>query len=401
MPILANRRLSGRDKVAATLMLVVASFAVADAIFEDSGLVATIVMGVALANQKRVRIDYIAEFKETLVPLLIGVLFVLLAANVDVHDVIALGLPVIVLILILVIVVRPLAAAGTLGLPISRQERTFIGAMAPRGIVAASTASAFGLSLTEDGVAGAELIIPITFAVIAGTVLIYALGSPVLARYLGLAGNRPPTLLLVGAPRWALALGTALAGAGAAVKVWTEDEAEARAAARAGLVSFGGPLDPQAPAIQSAFEDLAAVALVSSDDTLNQVLSWELASEREPDQVYRLRAPSDVLPIVPTEATALFHEAGEEAELERRIDAGQQMVVLAPGEHPPDGTFPVASIKYSNKNRATIRLASERSGRLQHSSARVVVLGPPSAFLASGSAFATEEVDPAATDLGH
>ena len=187
----------------------------ADAIFEDSGLVATIVMGVALANQRRVRIDYIAEFKETLVPLLIGILFVLLAANVDVDDVIDLGLPVVALILILVLVVRPLAVAGLAGLGFTRSERVFFAAMAPRGIVAASTASAFGLKLTEDGVQGAELIIPITFAVIAGTVFIYGFGSPPLARYLGLAGNRPPALLLVGAPRWALALGAALTGAGA------------------------------------------------------------------------------------------------------------------------------------------------------------------------------------------
>ncbi len=385
MPILVTRKLSGRDKVAATLMMVVAAFALSDAIFEDSGLVATIVMGVALANQKRVKIDYIAEFKETLVPLLIGVLFVLLAANVDVADVIDLGLPVIALILILVLVARPLAVAGTAGLDFTRPERTFFAAMAPRGIVAASTASAFGLKLTEDGVPGAELIIPITFAVIAGTVFIYGFGSPPLARYLGLAGNRPPALLLVGAPRWGLELGTALSGAGATVKVWTEDVDEARAAEEAALDSFGGPLDPQAPAIQSVFEDLAAIALVSGDDTLNQVLSWQLADVREPDEVYRLRSPSDVAPIVPTEATALFHDVEDAADLERRIDAGQRMVALERGEAVPEGAVAVASIRPpKRRSRSSIRLASEHGGRLQHPDSRVVALGPPSAFAAAG-----------------
>lgn len=381
MPILATRRISGRDKVAATLMMVVGAFAVADAIFEDSGLVATIVMGAFLANQKRVKIDYIAEFKQTLVPLLIGVLFVLLAANVDVADVIDLGLPVVGLILILVLVVRPLAVAGLAGLDFSRSEKTFFAAMAPRGIVAASTAAAFGLKLTEDGVRGAELIIPITFAVIAGTVFIYGFGSPPLAHYLGLAGNRPPALLLVGAPRWGLELGSALTGAGASVKVWTEDEDEAVAAERAGLVAFGGPLDPQAPTIQTVFDDLAAIALVSEDDTLNQVLSWKLAEVREPDEVYRLRSPSDVAPIVPTEATPLFHGVEDAAELERRLDAGQRMVVLEPGESPPDGAVALASIRPAERRRgATIRLASDAGGRLQHPTSRVVALGPPAAF---------------------
>ena len=316
--------------------------------------------------------------------LLIGVLFVLLAASVDIGDVIDLGLPVVGLILFLVLVVRPLAVAGLAGLDFTRPEKAFFSGMAPRGIVAASTASAFGLKLTEDGVQGAELIIPITFAVIAGTVFIYGFGAPSLARYLGLAGNRPPSLLLVGAPRWGLDLGSALIGTGTQVKVWTEDEKEAAAATRAGLVTFGGPLDPQAPTIQTVFDDLAAIALVSEDDTLNQVLSWELAEVREPDEVYRLRSPSDVAPIVPTEATALFHGVEDAAELERRIDAGQRMVVLELGQAAPDGTIPVASFRPPDRRgRASIRLSSEHGGRLQHPTSRVVALGPASAFEAA------------------
>jgi NhaP-type Na+/H+ or K+/H+ antiporter len=383
LPILATRRLSGRDKVAATLMMVVASFALSDAIFADSGLVATIVMGVALANQKRVRIDYIAEFKETLIPLLIGILFVLLAANVEVSDVISLGLPVLGLILILVLLARPIAIAGLVGLGFSRQERTFFSAMAPRGIVAASTASAFGLQLVDDGVAGAEMIIPITFAVISVTVFLYGLGTPPLARYLGLAGNRPPALLLIGGPRWAVTAGSALAEGGASVKVWTEDEGEAAAAEKAGLITFGGPLDPLSPAMQSVFDDLAAIALVSDDDTLNQVLSWELAEDREPNEVYRLRSPSGTGRLVPSEATPLFHESGEDGELERRIDAGQEMVLLDVGEPPPDGTIAVASIRMALRTgRSSIRFASDRGDRLHHPGSRVVALGPASAFLA-------------------
>lgn len=385
VPILAARRLSGRDKVAATLMLVVASLVASDALFEDSGLVATIVMGVALANQKRVKIDYIAEFKEILIPLLIGILFVLLASSVEISEVIDLGLPVLALILFLVLVVRPIAVASLFGLGFTRPERTFFAAMAPRGIIAASTASAFGLQLTQDGVEGAELIIPITFAVIAVTVFVYGLGTPPLARYLGLAGNRPPALLLVGAPRWGLALGAALTGGGAAVKVWTEDEGEAKAAEEVGLTAFGGQLDPGASSIQSAFEDLAAIALVSDDDTLNQALSRELAEERSPDKVYRLRSPAGAAPILSSEATPLFHEPDDVVDLEHRIDAGQEMVLLEKGQIPPDGALAVASIRHAGrKGNSTIRLASESGGRLHHPDSSVVALGPPSAFLEAG-----------------
>jgi hypothetical protein len=168
--------------------------------------------------------------------------------------------------------------------------------------------------------------------------------------------------------------------------VWTEDESEAEAAEVAGLSAFGGPLDPQASSIQSVFEDLAAIALVSDDDTLNQVFSRELAEEREPDQVYRLRSPSGTAPIVPSQATPLFHEPGDVTDLERRIDAGQQMVLLEVGQAPPDGTVAVASIRHpGRKGRSTIRLASEHGGRLHHPDSSVVALGPARAFIAAGA----------------
>jgi NhaP-type Na+/H+ or K+/H+ antiporter len=378
LPILATRKLAGRDKIAATLMMVVAAFALSDAIFEDSGLLATIVMGVVLANQRQVDIDYIAEFKETLVPLLIGILFVLLAANVDLGAVVDLGLPGLALVAILVLIVRPLAAATTVGLPFTGSERTFFAAMAPRGIVAASTASAFGLQLTEDGVPGGELVIPITFLVIALTVLIYALGSPALARFLGLAGNRPPSLLLIGAPRWGLALGEALSREGAEVTVWTEDEGEAEAAGEAGLVSFGGPLDPQSRSSNAAFEELSAIAMVSRDDTLNQVLSWEFSSRMEADHVYMLRSPSDSAPIVPSEATPLFRSVDVAGDLEDRLDHGQEFRVLEPGEPVPDDGIAVASMRHvGGRSRPTIRLASDSGRPLEHSESRVVALAPP------------------------
>jgi hypothetical protein len=88
-----------------------------------------------------------------------------------------------------------------------------------------------------------------------------------------------------------------------------------------------------------------------------------------------------VSPIVPTEATPLFHDVGDADDLERRLDAGQKMVVLEKGEAVPDGAVAVASIRGTDRrNRATIRMSSDRGGRLLHPSSRIVALGPKSAF---------------------
>lgn len=377
LPLLSSRKLADRDKVAATLMLVVASFAAADALFADSGLVATIVMGVVLANQKRVRVDYIAEFKETLVPILIGILFILLAANVDVESVIDLGWRGLALVGILVFLVRPLAVATLVGLPFSGREKTFFAAMAPRGIVAASTASAFGLDLTQQGIPGAEKIIPITFMVIVGTVFISALGTPTLGRLLGVTGTKPPSLLLIGGPRWALAMAAAMREAGAEVRLWTEDEQETIAAEEAGIVAFGGPLDPHAGSIQTAMEELSAVALVSEDDTLNQVMSYQLAEHYQPDQIYRLRSPSGTPPLVNSHASPLFDDLADSEEVERRVEAGERMVVFKSGERLPEGALPVASVlKRYKSTPPRVLLASSENAELAPPHARVIALVP-------------------------
>ena len=55
----------------------------ADLLRDDTGLVAATLMGAALGNQRRIDIALTREFQETLVQLLIGVLFILIAASVS------------------------------------------------------------------------------------------------------------------------------------------------------------------------------------------------------------------------------------------------------------------------------------------------------------------------------
>ncbi|MEI5710403.1 cation:proton antiporter, partial [Streptomyces brasiliscabiei] len=86
---------------------------------------------------------------------------------------------------ILVLVVRPVVAfAASARTDLSQGERAFIGWMDPRGIVAAATASAFSAGLVDRGVSGAARILPVTFLVIVGTVLLYALTAAPVARRL-------------------------------------------------------------------------------------------------------------------------------------------------------------------------------------------------------------------------
>ncbi len=89
----------------------------------------------------------------------------------------------------MILVIRPLAAwLSCLGSPLDWREKTLVSSLAPRGIVAASTASIASISLAGSGLTGLDAVVPTVFIVIVGTVTIYGIGTPILARALGLAG---------------------------------------------------------------------------------------------------------------------------------------------------------------------------------------------------------------------
>jgi NhaP-type Na+/H+ or K+/H+ antiporter len=177
----------------AALGTVVAVAAACDILRDDTGLIAAIVIGMALANLPGFDLPERRPFFETVIQLTIGLLFVSISASVAPASVRHLVLPALALVAVLVLAGRPLVAfLSTLGTDLSWRERSFIGWMAPRGIVAAATASAFTPALLTAGVPGASDILPVTFIVIVATVTIYALTARPVARRLGLRSGRHP-----------------------------------------------------------------------------------------------------------------------------------------------------------------------------------------------------------------
>lgn len=173
---------------AVTIMVVVASFVAANLIRPESGLFTAIIMGIVLANQKRIAVDRIAEFKETLGLLLTGALFILLSARLDLQSLLDELPAALTLTAIMVLIVRPVATAlASARSDFSRSERGLIAWMYPRGIVAAATASLFAFELGEADVADVERLVPLTFLVILLTVTIYGLTGGPMARLLGVA----------------------------------------------------------------------------------------------------------------------------------------------------------------------------------------------------------------------
>ncbi|MFY9774594.1 MAG: cation:proton antiporter [Trebonia sp.] len=122
-----------------------------DIVRDDAGLIAAILMGLAVANLRVFHVPAKRPFFETLIQLIIGVLFVSISATVTPASLQHLVLPTLGLVAVLVVVTRPLVAfLATIRTELTRGERAFTGWMAPRGIVAAATASTSAATLAAS-----------------------------------------------------------------------------------------------------------------------------------------------------------------------------------------------------------------------------------------------------------
>ncbi len=187
--------------VALGVAMALTAFAAAEAVHEESGLWATTMLGITLANQPWVRLDALHEFGSHVGLLLIGSLFIVLAARVDL-DALLHYLPLtLVLVALLVVALRPLAAGLATGRSVlTRNERLMVGWMAPRGIVAVSTASVFTLQFEQAGKPFPQLV-PVVFGVVLATAIVYGATGPAAARLLGVRSPEPENLDEDGVPR--------------------------------------------------------------------------------------------------------------------------------------------------------------------------------------------------------
>jgi NhaP-type Na+/H+ or K+/H+ antiporter len=248
------------------LMLVAGAFTASNLLQDESGLFTVTLMGVFLANQRLVPVKHIVEFKENLRVLLIASLFILLAARVSPDDFRALGWRGPAFVVFLIVVVRPAAVlVSTMGSSLSRNERVFLAWLAPRGIVAASVASVFALRMGESGGG----LVPATFLVIVGTVMVYGLTAPPLARRLGLSNPDPQGVVFASAHPGARAIAAGVRAAGFPVLMIDNNRGNINAARMEGLpTAYASILSEHA--LDAAEEGgLGRLLAVTADDDVN------------------------------------------------------------------------------------------------------------------------------------
>ena len=243
-----------------------------DELVDHSGILAVTVAGVVVGNL-RSRVDRdLREFKDQLSVMLIGLLFVLLAAGVRLADVQALGWRGAGVVATLVLAVRPLNVwLSTLGSELSGRERWLIAWIAPRGIVAAAVASLTANAMQGAGLPGGPELRALVFLVIVSTVVLAGLTARPVASLLGQRLPGRETVAILGANGLGLALGEELRAAGRPVVFLDSNPQSARAAQEAGFqVVFGDALKERT--MQRARpEAVGTVVGVTPNQMLNSV----------------------------------------------------------------------------------------------------------------------------------
>ncbi|TCI22917.1 sodium:proton antiporter [Exiguobacterium sp. SL-9] len=180
-----------------TLSGVLLVFSMSEWVMHEVGLLAVTAMGLTMANSKFARpeiLTHLREFKENVSILLISSVFIILTASLSRTDLLAvLHVPILLSIAGILFLVRPLSIlSATIGTPLVRNERLFIGWIAPRGIVAMTVTGFFAAEITELGVTDAEKMLPMTLGLVFLSVTIHGLTIKPFAKRLGLNKVKNP-----------------------------------------------------------------------------------------------------------------------------------------------------------------------------------------------------------------
>ncbi|HKK05554.1 MAG TPA: sodium:proton antiporter [Gammaproteobacteria bacterium] len=272
-----------------SLAAAVGVYVLANLVLDESGLLAATILGIVLGNMRLPSIGEIKRFKEYVAIVLVSAVFLLLTADLDPHTLLTLDWRSVALLGAILFVVRPATIfLSTIGAGMTLGERTLLGWIAPRGIVAAAVAGVFGPQLAAKGYAGAELLLPLVFALILTTVVLHGFSIGWLARRLKLSAQSRNGVLIVGASPWTTALAETLKGLEVPVLMVDGSWHRLRAARLAGTPVYYGDVLAEAAEYRLEFNELGYVLAATDNDAYNTLVCSLYANEVGRHRVFQL-----------------------------------------------------------------------------------------------------------------
>lgn len=261
-------------------------FALAQLIRSESGLMATVVAGIVLGSSSIPEERLLRRFKGQLTILGVSVLFILLAADLSIASIFALGWGSLFTVLVLMFVVRPInIAACTWNSGLNLQQKLFLCWVAPRGIVSASVASLFSILLTERGINGGDSIKALVFLTIIMTVSCQGLSAGWVAKWLKIASTEATGAVIVGCNPLSLILARLFVERGESVAIIDTDPLSREQAEAENIPFFlSSALDPEVLE-EAGLGSRGTFIAMTNNGEVNFVLAQRAAEEFNPPRV--------------------------------------------------------------------------------------------------------------------
>lgn len=277
-------------KVPVLFVVLLSVFALSDSVLHESGLLAVTIMGIWVANARLPSYTELRRFKEHATVLLVSGVFILLAASMSWTALGSLDVTALLFVLAVILIARPLPVLAALSFSdVPWRERLLVAFTGPRGVVLVAVAGLFGERLVEIGIADADRIAPLAFALVAATVVLHGFTLTPMARLLGLTASSTTGVIILGGSRWSVALAEALQKMDLQVIIADPNHAHLRGARDAGIDTFFGDILSKAAEERINLVAFEKLICATDNDAYNTLVATDLAPEFGRDNVFQVK----------------------------------------------------------------------------------------------------------------
>ncbi|MBK4729354.1 cation:proton antiporter [Oxynema sp. CENA135] len=261
-------------------------FGLAQAIRSESGLMATVVAGIVLRASSVPEERLLRRFKGQLTILAVSVLFILLAADLSLASIVALGWGSVLTVLALMFLVRPLNVwLCTWNSDLNWRQKLFVGWVAPKGIISASVASLFAILLTDRGINGGDSIKALVFLTIIVTVVLQGLTARGVAQLLGIMSTKATGATIVGSNPLSRLVARLFQERGESVVLLDTNPEACEAARQENIRVFLSSALDHDVLEEAGLESMGTFLAMTSNGEVNLVLAQRVVEEFGPPRV--------------------------------------------------------------------------------------------------------------------
>lgn len=270
-------------------------FGMSEFFMHEAGILTVVVAGLVIGHDQPPGIKHVKKFKQELTEIAIALVFILLAATLDLNLFLEYGWNLVFVILAILFIIRPLSIfLCTLGTDMRFREKLFLSWIAPRGVVAGSMASLFGLQLSSNGMASGSFLEAFTFSVIGSTIILQGFSAGWVAKKLKVEEPEKNGWIIVGAHLFAAQVGSFIekTTGGKCVYIDTNAEAVKKMQVKGHKVIQGNALKPDI--VPSEIRSRVGYLLALTDNRdLNQLICEKWSEWIKQDHLFRWTSQND------------------------------------------------------------------------------------------------------------